>query len=470
MLQGAFLTLLSDRLNDASNVYWSRTELTLYLQEALSTFQAYTGWYRKHTSLSVSNNNPWIYLPNATPSDVFAYNVTDRAIASVMLYHLLEPQLSGSSWVGTDQFDIAKIQGALQNRCDRFLGDTGMVVTLLLQTGGTIALSTVNLVPSIIDIRRVAWVDTAGPNSGIYSTLWKSNEWEINSFLPNYVGTGSGEPTGDPPQVYSVSVTTPNLMQLAPVPTQLGNLEMCVVQTGPTLNITGAGVNVNIPDDFTWAVKFGAMADLLSGDGQAKDLERAAYCEQRYQEGVELAKTFPSLLGLQLNGNPLWVGSVFDLDAYSPGWEISANWPFGGPQIGGMAGRTLLATYPAVTNEAQSLTADLVSNAPYPFNDSSYIQIPSDVIASLLDYTQHLASFKMGGQEFTATIPLKNNLLMEAANYNGRLRQMDFYNDALRGQALLQQAEGPRLNAAPIVAYNLTQQAQQGPGQGSQNG
>ena len=46
----------------------------------------------------------------------------------------------------------------------------------------------------------------------------------------------------------------------------------------------------NVPDSFTAYLGYGVMAKIFSTDGEAKDMQRAAYCSARFQEGVSLAR------------------------------------------------------------------------------------------------------------------------------------------------------------------------------------
>ncbi len=45
-----------------------------------------------------------------------------------------------------------------------------------------------------------------------------------------------------------------------------------------------------IPNIFYPYVKYGVMADMLGKEGEGQDVGRAKYCEERFQEGIELAK------------------------------------------------------------------------------------------------------------------------------------------------------------------------------------
>jgi hypothetical protein len=447
LTQGAFLSMLSTRLGDSGNVFWTLPELRLYLAEALRTWQAYTGWYRNRAVLNAKQNQVWYDLSASLTPGLMAYSITDQSLASAILYHLLEPQLNAGAWAGTDQFSLAQVQAAIQNRLNRFLGDSGLVISYVLQDlGAAPPIGRIGLPTGTIDVRRVAFVDST-TNPATYTGLWKSSEWELNAFLQSW------NQTPDVPQVWSQSVTNPDVIQLAPPPANTGKLELLLVSPGPTANLAGNGVVLNVPDDFAWGVKWGAIADLLGADGQAKDITRAQYAEQRYQECVQLAKTFPALMQLYVNGVQVWVGSVWDMDAFDPGWENAAS---GTPQTFGMAGRNMLAMSPA-PNADMNLAVDVIANMPVPASDADTITIPSDVLPALVDYTFHLASFKMGGNEFLSTIPQRNNLLVEAANYNQRLRQLDFYNDAMRSPSLTQLAEQPRIETPLLVSYQPQQ-------------
>ena len=446
---------LANRLQDPNNIYWSAAELNLYIQEALRTWQAYTGWYRDRATFTAKANQLFYDLPSVlvsesqvdpSPTGAFGYNVTDQYVTASLLYHLLEDQLSGGSWAGTDQFNLDEVQNALQNRINRFLGDSGCVVSLLeQQIDLALPRGRFRLPSSVIDVRRVTWIE-GDQVGGLRTLLWRADEWAINSFL-------SGWQTPGEPKAYSVAVTPPASLQIAPYPDSLGVtglLELLLIQNGPVISLATNTTPLNVPDDFTWGVKWGALADLLSQDGQARDTVRAQYCEQRYQECVQLARAFPSVMQVQVNGVSIWSGSIFDLDAYQSGWD---NLPPGAPQFAGLAGRNLLALSPVVSTDTP-ISVDLVRNIPVPAVDTDFLQVPGDLVDVILDYAQHLASFKMAGEEFLATDTLRLNLLYAAAEYNGRLRQLAFFNDALRGPGLKQTAEVTRIDSPDLTAYS----------------
>lgn len=148
------LAMLADRLGDQTNVYWSAAELRLYIVEALRTWQALTASFRTRAVLDTNEGQVWYDLTAALETS-FGYSVKDQDIAAVILYHLLEAQLSGGAWAGTAQFTLSQVQAAIQNRLNRFRGDSGMVLDLVYQVAGTAGRPYLD--PSIIDIRRAAW-------------------------------------------------------------------------------------------------------------------------------------------------------------------------------------------------------------------------------------------------------------------------------------------------------------------------
>ena len=54
--------------------------------------------------------------------------------------------------------------------------------------------------------------------------------------------------------------------------------------------LTGAGVAIDLPDEFAHVLKYGTLADQLRKDGRGQDLGRADYAQQRFDLGVEAAR------------------------------------------------------------------------------------------------------------------------------------------------------------------------------------
>lgn len=430
-------TQLATRLNDPNLVQWTAAELNLYIQESLRFWQALTGFFRDRATISTANGAAFYDLTTAiAQAGLFDYNVTDASLVNTIEYHLLEP--ATISWTGTDQFTLEQVTQALQSRRDQFLVDTGCVITRTPNVAvpgppvGRVPLS-----DTVMDVRRAAFIDQAG----VITNLFRDNELDARAWTPSWAGSPS-----TPPTAFSVSLTPPVSLQAIPPPAAPGQLDLLSVSSGPVLNPAGP-VKMAIPDDLCWAVKFGALADLLSNDGQNTDMRRAQYCEQRYQQGVKIAMLNPSVMYPQIQDTVLDVGSVFDMDVWRPGWQNST----GTPDYLGMAGRNLIALS-KVPNGVFSLSLDLIRNMPVPAADGDFLQVGRETVDAIVDYAQHLAMFKEGGAEFEQSAELMQNIIQLAATQNARIKASDLMEAPLKLPAQTQELEMPRKEGAVVNA------------------
>ena len=74
----------------------------------------------------------------------------------------------------------------------------------------------------------------------------------------------------------------------APTTATAGVIEILYV--GLTTLLSNSGISFEVPDEFVPAIMCGAMADMLSKEGRARDPLRAGVAEARYIEGREAAK------------------------------------------------------------------------------------------------------------------------------------------------------------------------------------
>jgi hypothetical protein len=78
-----------------------------------------------------------------------------------------------------------------------------------------------------------------------------------------------------------------------------------------------------------------------------------------------------------------------------------------------------------------------------PVLTTDYIQVGHEDIPYLFDYTRHVLSFKLGGAEFAATMPLYDNFLQGAAQRNKLLAAKARYLTPLFAPAMKEEAEVP---------------------------
>lgn len=433
---GQSKTMLANRLDDPTKVYWLDDELGLYLKESLRTWNSMAAYWRVRSSFSTANATPFYALESTLPAGIFDFTVTDRDSVALMEYHLLEAVNNwgiSTAWAGTDMFTMDDLQGALQRRRNQFLKDSGMVITHRTNPVVPSPVGRVSLPDNIIDVRRVAWIT---PGSGLITPLYRGDEWELNSFLNGW----PQNPT-DPPFIYSSIAPPPITLQLGPPPLNPGTLDLLTVQSPADLDVT-AGVAINVPDDFAWVPKWGALSDLLFREGQSNDPARAAYCEQRYQEGVLLARLMASVMTVQVNDVQVPVDSLDDFDKFNPSWQ-NVSTPTSTPTNAAMAGYNMLALNPS-PDGVYGITLDLVQKAPIPANDAAFVQIGREELDTILDYAEHIARFKEGGAEFQATVPMYNDFFRNAAVYNERLKASGFFTDVLKDRSIQEEEKQSR--------------------------
>jgi hypothetical protein len=201
--------------------------------------------------------------------------------------------------------------------------------------------------------------------------------------------------------------------------------------------LTG-GVLLGIPDDWAWAVKWGALADLLSNEGQGKDPDRAQYCEERFQQALAIARTDPDVLYAQINGQSATLMALQDMDSGYPGWEDEIGTP---TDIA--VERDVVALRP-VPDGVYSVTLDVLRPAPIPTTSTDAVQFGPEVIDTIIAYAHHIAAFKEGGAEFVSTRLQFNDLIRLAADYNAKLNALAVFRDVLEDRSTRDEDRTPR--------------------------
>jgi hypothetical protein len=253
----------------------------------------------------------------------------------------------------------------------------------------------------IIDIRRAAFTNSDGTTPLHREDVWAFNHWSLG--WPQQPGRPPESPFG-----YSVGETQPLVVQLVPPLTDRGILDLVYVSRGTVLNPL-APVPLGIPDDWTWLVTFGALADVLSKDGLAADPARAAYCQARWEQGIQIAKTTSMVWAGRVNNIPCQIGALTEADDFLSNWQSVT----GTPDTLLLTTGSLLALS-APPDGVYGITVDLVRNAPIPVLLSDYLQVGTEILDTLYDYVEHLALFKEGGPAVQASQPLLDRFMRAA--------------------------------------------------------
>lgn len=460
---GQAKSALAQRLYDSTEQFWSDAELQSYIVEAMRTWQALTSYWREEFIFSstfsriggygrngygnLGYGNNYITTGNGffnitvLPGTVRPLTVTDNDLYQQMEYSLLEPLTATYplAWAGSAQFTMSDLMQAVERRRNEILETSGCTVTYRLIP---VPSSARVAVPSTVtEIRRIAFAPATG--FGSPTPMFQDDQWALQAFRPGYLSDPSAIPS-----VYSIS-TEPIVpdsdssaaitFDVSPAPGVPGQYELLTLESGAALS-TIASTIINIPNDWTWVLKFGALADLLGRESNAKDLLRAKYAEMRYRQGIGLLTHAPALLTLRANDQPLQIDAVKAGDEYNPTWEGAA---LGDPQQAYTAGLNLFIVTPQPTVPV-SLTAMMVANAPVPSADAEPVLVTLDVLDTLLDYAQHLAAFKMGGMEFMQTMPLYENFLNRCALSYSRLGEQGEFQKLLWQRSQMEEALNPR--------------------------
>jgi hypothetical protein len=410
-------TDLASRL-DSAKVFWIEAELGEWLIESLRTWNSAAQFFRNRAVFNTIPGQTFYDLTSTAdcgggatnPPALLGYALTDRSVINQCQYNLLEPITT--DWLlhtpaMTEMFTLNEVQVAIQRRRDQFYLETSPVLIHSLITGPSASSSgRLGLPDTIIDVRRVAWKNA----DGNFTQLWREDEYAANGYRYGWAANPAT------PAAYSTYLVPHVGLQLIPPNDDIGQVDLITLNDQPALDVT-TGVLLNVPDDFAWAVRFGALADLLGKDGQASDPFRAKYGEQRWAEGIQLAKMNATLQTASINGIQVPIQSFRDADGYNAGWQNQSGTP-----TALLSDSNLVALTPTPDSGVYSVEIDAVVNAIVPADDADYLQIGREEYDAVLNYSVHLAAFKLGGDEFAATFPYYKNMMTLASEHNDRLR------------------------------------------------
>lgn len=419
---------VSIRLGDSGQVRWTKPEIYQYLYESLRLFNCLTAFWV--TPLAINLTPPFStnwFAANGSGSPR-QQTLTDSDVYTIIEYHLLEPA-TGSTWTGTNQFNITDLAQACSRRRNEILQSTAcnMAESSLPMVPNA---SQVQLADTFLDVRRCRWVPAAGQGSPI--TLQRGDVLSFQRFSANWPQT-----TGNPLR-WDVLGSPPEVVQLDTKVNAPSNLQVLGMASGADF-APPASNPLLMPDDWMWVLKFGTMADVLSMEQEGKDLERAAYCRQRYEEGLKLMRVMPWLLNGYLNNVPSPVQALAAADRFNYEWESRAT---AFPEIV-MGGIDLFAVSP-VPAATTSVTLNIVQNAPIPASDGAFIEVSRDAMDAIISEAQHLALFNMGGAEAAQSIVLHREFIGFCLTQNARLRESGIFATDLRPAVPKQEEQQPR--------------------------
>jgi hypothetical protein len=396
--RATFTDALAQALNDPNRVYWVQDELDRALNEALLLWGALSSYWTTSGPLPFSTvaSVPFYDLSLEYPT-LRARTYTMGDLTREIQYHFYEPA-NGVSGAGmTAQFTIGQITSALTRRRNQFVLDSRIPLTFTTVPAPPPEVSDLELANDVALITRAAWIEAV---TGITTPLRRTDTFAAQSYNPIW------NLNPKKPFSYSQAEAMPGTMILIPPPLGSGSVHLTYART---ISIPVADTApFLIPDEFAWALKYGAIYEILSTNSQGYDPLRTKYCMERYMAGIELAAAHRSVMRVRCNDVPLALSTLADLDSGKPTWQTSS----GRPGIAACA-YDLLAFY-RVPDTAYSITTELSRSAPLPAAPTDFIQVGREEIPYLLDYCRHILMFKLGGTEFVQSMPLYDSFLKGA--------------------------------------------------------
>jgi hypothetical protein len=184
---------------------------------------------------------------------------------------------------GSGLWTVAEVIGYLNQRQDDFIKQTQIVQKRapLFTVAET---HRFDLPQDLAILRRVVFHSGEATPERTYTPVCRGDSWELDQALLDWEYTHDSHF----PTVYGDTEAHTLGIEVGRGTTMKGVLEALYVPLG--LPLSNSGVCFSIPEMFVPAVRWGVLASMLRKVGRSADPERAAYAEQRYDEGIEAAK------------------------------------------------------------------------------------------------------------------------------------------------------------------------------------
>lgn len=409
---------LANELGDPGKVFWTDQELGRYIIEALRWWGLTAMYFKETGQLQTVANQSFYFLEqslfDSTNTNLLqGLSVTDQELINDINLFIMEPQITNFSapYPGTEMFTLPEIVSILSDSRDEFLRISGCLATTYTLTVNT------TRIPLPSNHIRILRADINEQGSAGPLPIWVVDQVELYTTFREAAIPGSSRP-----KAYTVSYSPQLTVDLWPEPQNLSTLTVNGVVSGGTLNPTSGPTIVTIPDDMSFLLKYRTLADLLSGDGLARCPQIAQYCEQRYEEGLDDVASYLSLLW-QNDGGPRGpITSVAQWDQVRPQWRQA---PGSQPRSAAQLNWNTIGLRP-LPDAIYTITFETIRKAILPTQDTDFIQVGRSAFQAIIDYAQHIATIKMQGKEFEASMPRYQAARAMALEYRQQIASQSY--------------------------------------------
>ena len=202
--------------------------------------------------------------------------IADNILMNEIQYHMLEAPDNGVTWTDT-LWDTTEVVQYMNERQERFLKEAPVLLARAeIVDSGVLAQP---LPEDWLVTYRLIWKD----NNGDRIELPRVDHHELDHMDADWPNATAAQP-----QFYADTDTVTLSIDVTPQPTNTGEFEILYVPSAPVLDGLGTDSIFMVPEEFVPYIKYGVMADMFGKTGRAHNPEMAAYCESRFEEGIQM--------------------------------------------------------------------------------------------------------------------------------------------------------------------------------------
>lgn len=417
-----------ERLGE-TGVFWPETEINSSIEEALLTFGAISNFWKEEIFFETEENERLydLFFDVVKGSTFIFPQFTYQKIIDWINKDLIENISTATP--NSEFLTLDELLKSIETKYNLYQ----QLVSLIVSQADVNVPPTQNVLflpDHLIDIVRITFVDDEGNET----ILDKSDEAELSYFDLDSLESITTS------KYYTTTFDKTKTIRIYPAPNIHGTLKVLFIggrEDSTPLDVT---TEINLPNNLVPYIKYGVEMDIFGKEGVTQDLARAAYCKQRWEEGLVVGLHYNSVLTAKANGRMILVDSMSNVDLFTDAVKVRTP-----PTVLGFAGYNLFETDTIPSIVVSSLNLLVVANAKLPSDDNDFIRVDLEYVNSLIDYVVHLSKIKSGAAELSQSEELRNNFIKVALAHNARLQFRGLTYETLIGTTKKEETANPRV-------------------------